>query len=57
MARIQPVTVPKAGHPFRRLLPAARVYPKKLPRSAQEDIAFFLVSFASAFIILYGFIL
>lgn len=27
------------------------------PRSMQEDVSFFLVSFASAFIILYGFIL
>jgi len=57
MARVQPVTAQKAKHPFRRLLPAPKVYPEKLPRSAQEDIAFFLVSFASAFIILYGFIL
>ncbi len=57
MARIQPVTAQHARHPFRRLLPAPNVYPEKLPRSAQEDIAFFLVSFASAFIILYGFIL
>lgn len=56
MARVQPVTAQKSRHPFRRLLPAP-VYPEKLPRPAQEDIAFFLVSFASAFIILYGFIL
>lgn len=57
MARIQPVTAQKARHPFRRLLPALVVFPEKLPRPVQEDIAFFLVSFASAFIILYGFIL
>ncbi len=56
MARIQPVSVKNARHPLRRLLPVP-VYPAKLPRPAQEDIAFFLVSFASAFIILYGFIL
>lgn len=57
MARVQPVTVEKVRHPFRRLLPAPALIPEKRLRSMEEDIAFFLVSFASAFIILYGFIL
>jgi len=48
-----------AQHPLRRALPP--VVPAGLdlpsPRKADEDVAFFLISFASAFIILYGFII
>jgi len=41
-----------AGHPLRRRLPllAAR------RRMANEDVAFFLTTFASAFVILYSFV-
>jgi len=57
MERIQSVPVEAARHPFRRTRPLPDLEPAGQARSMQEDLAFFLVSFASAFIILYGFIL
>jgi len=57
MERIQSVPVEAARHPFRRTRPLPDLEPAGQARSMQEDLAFFLVSFASAFIILYGFVL
>ena len=55
MARFLPVTNEGARHPLRRGLRPPEVATGH--RKAHEDVAFFLVSFASAFIILYGFII
>jgi hypothetical protein len=58
MARFLPVTNEGARHPLRRSLPPPPLHANANPRSqAHEDVAFFLVSFACAFIILYGFII
>jgi hypothetical protein len=53
---MSPAADDSAGHPLRRTLPPAEpIVPGRT--KAQEDVAFFLISFASAFIILYGFII
>lgn len=56
MARWHPVTNEGARHPLRRILPPPMDWDMPEPRSARENVAFFLISFTSAFIILYGFI-
>lgn len=56
MGRWHPVTNKGAGHSIRRFLPCPVDRTAPEPRNAREDVAFFLISFASAFIILYGFI-
>jgi hypothetical protein len=44
-------------HWFRRNLPhTALEVAEDVPRKKGEDLAFFIVSFAAAFVILYGFI-
>lgn len=46
-----------ATHWFRRNLPhTALEVAEDVPRKKGEDLAFFIVSFAAAFVILYGFI-
>ena len=56
MTEVQPAAIEKVRHPLRRFrMPDALA--EEQSRSVQEDVAFFLVSFASAFIILYGFVL
>lgn len=57
MARWLPVTNEGAGHPLRRSLPPSARCDMQSLRNASEDVAFFLISFASAFIILYGFVI
>jgi hypothetical protein len=57
MTQVQPMAIEKVRHPFRRCLPMPDSLVEQQPRLMQEDVSFFLVSFASAFIILYGFIL
>jgi NADH:ubiquinone oxidoreductase subunit C len=57
MDRLQPVTNEGIRHPLRRDLPLPEEQEEVPVKSRREDIVFFLVSFASAFIILYGFIL
>jgi hypothetical protein len=56
MARVIPAIEEAKGHPIRELL--GDVIPPVAPDRSrrQEDVAFFLISFACAFIILYGFI-
>lgn len=52
---------PGAGHPLRRRLPRPHIVVEapvvEAWKGPREDIAFFLVSFASAFVILYGFVI
>jgi hypothetical protein len=59
MAHVVPASTGVTRHPLRQSLPPVEPVAIDVgkPRSAQEDVAFFLVSFASAFIILYGFII
>jgi len=56
MARYLPVRNEGARHALRRSLPVATDITAQRSE-AHEDVAFFLVSFAAAFIILYGFII
>jgi hypothetical protein len=57
MARFLPVTNAAARHPLRRVLPAPSEADMMRRSGPHEDVAFFLVSFSCAFIILYGFII
>jgi hypothetical protein len=57
MGRFLPVINESARHPLRRRLRPPIEVAAATSRGMHEDIAFFLVSFASAFIILYGFVI
>ena len=57
MGRFLPVTNESARHPVRRRLRPPTSIGLKTSKGMREDIAFFLVSFTSAFIILYGFVI
>jgi len=57
MARFHPITNEGAGHPLRRRLPPPLSHGDNRPGNLNEDLAFFLVSYAAAFVILYGFVI
>jgi hypothetical protein len=57
MDLLLPIANEGSRHPLRRSLPPATEVEETLERSPREDVAFFMVSFASAFVILYGFVL